>query len=102
VLCRQRIHSRKPELGSLAWVFAKEEEEESARSPVWHADRDGDQAAVPRSAQTRLSDDGDQRPGRDVIAAVRGRLLVVKDRDSGLRVNSPRQSLLSTRGRLHS
>ena len=31
-LCRQRIHSRKPELGSLAWVFAKEEESARGRS----------------------------------------------------------------------
>ena len=62
-LCRQRIHSRRKELDSLAWVFAKEEE--SARS------RSGQlEALLTRTFSIGL----DVGRGREKVALVRLRL----------------------------
>jgi hypothetical protein len=58
-------------------VFAKEEES----APVWHADRDGDQAAVPRSAQTRLTDGGNKDLAGMSLLRCGADGLVVRDRD---------------------
>jgi SnoaL-like domain len=61
---------REPELGYLARVFA---EEESAQCRFGPPIVDGDQAAVPWSAQTRLTDGGTENLAGGVIAALQGR-----------------------------
>ena len=73
---QQRIPSREPEPGYLALGVRGG----GVRPvPVRHADRDGGQAAVPWSAQTRLTDGGTKDPGGLLRFGADGH--VVEDRD---------------------
>ena len=77
---------REPEPGYLSRAFA---EEESAQCRFGTPIVDGDQAAVPWSAQTRLTDGGTEDLAGVSLLRFGAGGLVVEERDFGLRADAP-------------